>query len=134
MVDVRHVDALGLVLDGVLRLLLRADEQDGATALRDVAEELPRLVEALSGLREVDDVDAAAFGEDEAAHLRVPTPRLMAEVDPGLQQIAHGDGASASGNCHECSFRIRFSCCAGGSPRRTSREERHARHGWTAGE
>ena len=95
MVDVRHADALRLVLDGVLRLLLRADEEDGAAALGDVAEELLRLVEALSRLREVDDVDAAALGEDEAAHLRVPAPRLVAEVDSGLQQLAHGDSASS---------------------------------------
>ncbi len=113
MVDVRHVDTLGLVLDGVLCLLLRADEEDGAAALRDVAEEQPRLVEALGRLREVDDVDAAALGEDEAAHLRVPAPRLVAEVDSGLQQVAHGDCARRSRlsrNCHESSFQIGLSC------------------------
>jgi len=133
VVDVRHVDALRLVLDGVLRLLLRADEEDGAAALRDVAQELPRLVEPLRGLREIDDVDAAALGEDEAAHLRVPAARLVAEVDARLQQVAHGDSArasaacggavfppgvggfaadasSASGNCHESSFQIGLSC------------------------
>ena len=27
-------------------------------------------------------------GEDEAAHLGVPAPRLMAEVDPGLEELA----------------------------------------------
>ena len=93
MVDVRHVDALRLALDGVLRLLLRADEEDGAAALGDVAEKLLRLVEPLRRLREVDDVDAAALREDEAAHLGVPAPRLVAEVDSGLQQVAHGDSA-----------------------------------------
>src|SRR5579864_9407741 len=37
MVDVRHADALGLALDGVLRLFLRADEQNGAAALGEIA-------------------------------------------------------------------------------------------------
>ena len=59
VVDVRHADALRLALDGVLRLLLRADEEDGAVALGEVADELRRLVEALARLRQVDDVDAA---------------------------------------------------------------------------
>ena len=38
-------------------------------------------------LEQVDDVDAAALAEDEAAHLRVPAARLVAEVDAGLQQL-----------------------------------------------
>jgi hypothetical protein len=33
VVDVRHADALGLLLDGTLALLLRADEEDRAAAL-----------------------------------------------------------------------------------------------------
>ena len=114
VIDVRHADALRLVLDGVLRLLLRADEQDGAAPLRDVAEELPRFLETLRRLREVDDVDAAALGEDEAAHLRVPAPRLVAEVDSGLQQLAHRNRASR--NCHEeAPSGFSFVSSAGGS-------------------
>jgi hypothetical protein len=112
----------------VLRLLLRADEEDGAAALGDVAEELLCLVETLRRLREVDDVDAAALGEDEAAHLRVPAPRLVAEVDSGLQQLAHGD--SASGDCHgKKLLPIRLSYRAGGSRGAPPANERHARHG-----
>jgi hypothetical protein len=91
VVDERHARALGLLLDRVLRLLLRADEQDGAPALAEVADEALRLLDALEGLLEVDDVDAAALAEDETAHLRVPAARLVAEVDPGLQQLSHGD-------------------------------------------
>jgi hypothetical protein len=45
VVHVRHADALGLLLDGVLRLLLRADEQHGAVALGDVADEVVSLLE-----------------------------------------------------------------------------------------
>jgi hypothetical protein len=32
----------------------------------------------------------------------------MAEVDAGLQQVAHRDRAGARGNCHESSFQIGF--------------------------
>ena len=49
------------------------------------------LLEVLARLRQIDDVDAGPLGEDEAAHLRVPASRLVAEVDPGLEQLAHRD-------------------------------------------
>src|SRR4029077_17711753 len=42
-------------------------------------------------LVQVDDVDAVALAEDEPSHLRVPAPGLVAEVDPSLQQLLHGD-------------------------------------------
>ena len=45
----------------------------------------------LEGLAQVDEVDPVALTEDEALHLRVPSPRLVAEVDSGLQQLPHGD-------------------------------------------
>ena len=94
VVDVRHADALRLLLDRVLRLLLRADEEDRAAALGDVAREFVCFLEQRERLLEVDDVDAAAFGEDEPLHLRVPAARLVAEMDSGLQELSHGD------NCH----------------------------------
>ena len=91
MVDVRHADALRLLLDRVLSLLLRADEEHVAAALGDVADEVVRLLEQLERLLEIDDVDPAALGEDEPLHLRVPATRLVAEVDSSLQQLLHGD-------------------------------------------
>ena len=108
VVHVRHADALRLLLDGVLRLLLRADEEHGAAPLGDVAHELVRLLEQLERLLQVDDVDAAALGEDVAAHLRVPAPGLVAEVDAGLQQLPHGD------HCHGCSPFWLFAGSSGG--------------------
>ena len=51
---------------------------------------------AATRLLEVDDVDAAALAEDEALHLRVPAARLVAEVNPGLQQLLHGDDCHGS--------------------------------------
>src|SRR5207248_1060882 len=86
VVHVRHADPLRLVLDGGLRLLLRADEEHRAAALGEVARERVGLLEQLERLLQVDDVDAAPLGEDEAAHLWVPTSRLVAEMDAGLQK------------------------------------------------
>ena len=59
VVHVRHADARRLLVDGVLALLLRADEQDRAAPLGDVAGEVVRLLDQLEGLLEVDDVDPA---------------------------------------------------------------------------
>src|SRR4051812_19645415 len=50
-----------------------------------------RLLEELQGLLQVDDVDTAPLGEDEAAHLWIPASRLVAEVDSSLQKLAHRD-------------------------------------------
>ena len=91
VVDVRHPDADRLAGDRILCLLLRADEQHGAAALGDRAHEVVRVIEQLLRLLQVDDVDTAALGEDEALHLRVPATGLVAEVNAGLQQVLHGD-------------------------------------------
>ena len=101
VVDVGHVDALRLLGDGVLRLLLRAHEEHGSAARRDVGDERVRLLEQRLRLGEVDDVDAAALAEDESLHLRIPAPRLVAEVNAGLQEVLHGHDR------HEmCSLRL----------------------------
>jgi hypothetical protein len=34
-------------------------------------------------------VDPVALGKDERAHLGIPTARLVAEVDSGLEQLPH---------------------------------------------
>ena len=82
---------LGDLLDAVARLLLGADEEHGAAAAGEaVGEALGRSQQRL-GLQQVDDVDAAALAVDEAAHLRVPAARLVAEVHAGLQQLPDAD-------------------------------------------
>src|SRR5918999_2230673 len=91
MVHIRHAGPLGLLGDRVLALLLRPDEQDASTALRDVPDECVGFLKELERLLQVDDVDAAALREDEAAHLGVPAASLVAEVHAGLEQLAHGD-------------------------------------------
>ncbi|GGO17407.1 hypothetical protein GCM10010980_14600 [Corynebacterium marinum] len=57
-------------------------------------DELERCVDVGQGLLQVDDVDTVAVGEDETTHLRVPTTGLVAEVDTGIEKLAHGY------NCH----------------------------------
>ena len=91
LVDVRHADLLGVALDRVLRLLLRADEEHGATVGDEVADEAVGGLDPNQRLLEIDDVDAAALTEDEALHLRVPTAGLVSEVDTGFEQLLHGD-------------------------------------------
>ena len=88
--DIRHAGRLGRLLDRVARLLLGADEQDRAAAAGEVGRELLRRREQTLGLLEIDDVDSVPLAEDVAAHLRVPAPGLVAEVDAGLQQFPHG--------------------------------------------
>ncbi len=88
---VRHADALGLLLDGLLALLLGADEQHPAAALGGVPEERIGLVDEDGRLLEVDDVDAAALAEDVRLHLGVPAAGLVAEVDAAGEQVLHAD-------------------------------------------
>ena len=47
-------------------------------------------------LVQIDDVDAVALAVEEALHLRVPAPGLVAEVHPGLEQLLHRDDGHAS--------------------------------------
>ena len=91
LVDVGHADAGGLLGDGLLGLLLGADEQDRAAVGDGLLDELVGAVDVGQRLLQVDDVDAVALGEDEALHLRVPAAGLVPEVDAALEQLAHGD-------------------------------------------
>jgi hypothetical protein len=92
LVDVRLVGAGGLLRDRLLGLLLRPDEEHLVAAGDGLTDELERDVQALDGLGQVDDVDAVALGKDERLHLGVPAAGLVAEVDPGLEQLPHRNG------------------------------------------
>ena len=91
VVDVRHADAD--------RLLLRSPAACRFVPTNRIVP--PRAtvsltnwyarVEVAARLVEVDDVDAVALAVDERPHLRVPALGLVAEVDAGVQQLAHGD-------------------------------------------
>ena len=91
VVHVRLAGRLGDLLDAVAGLLLGADEQHGAAAPGEAVGEALRLAEQLLGARQVDDVVAGALAVDEAAHLRIPPARLVAEVHTGLQQLLDPD-------------------------------------------
>src|SRR5262249_38690159 len=69
LVNAALAAALGLFLDGGLGLLFRADEEDGLVVRRQVRDKATGLVEALDGLREVEDVDAVA--DDRLARILV---------------------------------------------------------------
>ena len=95
LVDVRHADAGRLLGDGFLRLLLGADEHDGAAARDGVLDEGEAAVDVGQRLLEIDDVDPVALGHDEALHLRVPPSGLVPEVHAALEELAHRDDGHA---------------------------------------
>ena len=88
LLDVRHADTGGLLFDGLLRLLLGADEQDRSAVSDRLLDEVVRLVDVIDALAQVDDVVAIALGEDVPAHLGIPALGLVPEVD--LQPPAAG--------------------------------------------
>ena len=112
VVDVRHAGRGGDLLDAVAGLLLGADEQDRAAAVRDLAGELLGLLEQGLRLEQVDDVDAVALAVDETAHLRVPAAGLVAEVDSGFQQLLETDFG------HRGELLVRSCACSPGTRRR----------------
>src|SRR5207249_2011977 len=96
LVHVEHAAPGRLLEDRLLRLLLGADEEHGAAAGGQVADERVGLAELLERLLEIDDVDAVALPEDVLLHLRVPSLGLVAEVYSGLQQLLHRQRRHAS--------------------------------------
>ena len=91
LVHVGHAALVGVALDGVLRLLLGADEEDRAATGDEIADEAVGLLDAGQRLLQIDDVDAVALTEDETLHLRVPPTGLVTEVCSGLQHLTHAD-------------------------------------------
>ena len=89
IVDVILAAALGRVGDRILRLALGADQKHAPAAGDDLADRLQPLMQQRHGLFEIDDVNAIADAEDVGRHLRVPAPRMVAEMNAGLQQLAH---------------------------------------------
>src|SRR6185369_17508368 len=82
---------LGVAADGVLGLLLGADEQHRAAVGRQVTHEVVGGLDAGQRLLEIDDVDAVALAEDETLHLGVPTAGLVPEVHTGFEHLSNGD-------------------------------------------
>ena len=91
LVDVGHAAGLGVLGHRALGLLLGPDEEDGPAVGDQVADEGVGGLDAAERLAQVDEIDPVALTKDEALHLRVPPPRLVAEVDSGLQKLSHGN-------------------------------------------
>ena len=89
--DVEHPAALGLLNQRLLGLPLGADEQHLPTLADRAIDRLLRRRQRMHRLLEIDDVDPIALHEDVALHLGVPTPGLVPEVDPRLQQLSQPD-------------------------------------------
>ena len=90
MVDVGHAAALGLFADRVLRGTLGAHEQDAPAVGGELADVVNSILVERQALFEVDDMNLVAVAEDIGSHLRIPVPRLVAEMHAGLQHLAHG--------------------------------------------
>ena len=74
-----------MLRDGLLRLLLGADEQDCAATGDRFLNDVVSGVDECQRLLQVNDVDAVALGEDKASHLWVPAAGLVTEVDTAVQ-------------------------------------------------
>ena len=99
-VDVRHPAPVGRVLDRFLRLLLGPDEEHDPAVGDGLPHEPIGAVDAIERLMQIDDVDTVALPEDETAHLRIPAPGLVTEMDSGLQELFHahdGHGRASLG-------------------------------------
>ena len=84
-----HAAAQSLVTDGLLSLLLGADEQDVAALSCNFLHVVVSLVQLLHGLLQIDDIDAVALGEDVLCHLGVPAAGLMTEMHAGFEKLFH---------------------------------------------
>ena len=119
-VHIVHANAGSLFLDGLLSLLLGADEEDGLALLAQGTDEVIGLLQLLHGLLQVDDIDPVALGINVGGHLGVPPTGLVAEVHAGLQQLLHRY------DCHDC-FLLKFSLIFPGAsyPPPTEKSFRH---------
>src|SRR5262249_14223297 len=86
----------------LLRLPLGADKQDAAAAGDNLADRFETLPQERYTLLQIDYMDAVADAEDVGRHLRVPAPRVVAEMDAGFQQLAHRE----IGQCNRSSFPV----------------------------
>ena len=81
LVDIGLAHTSGLFGNRLLSLLFGADEQHGAAVGDGVLHELISLVNKGQRLLQVNDVNTAALGQDEALDFRVPAAGLVSEVN-----------------------------------------------------
>ena len=94
LVHIRHAALLGVRLNRILSLTLGTDEHDRSAVRSEVPNVGVRVLETVERLIQIEDVDPVALAMDESLHLRIPTPRLMTEVDARVEQLLHRD------DCH----------------------------------
>jgi len=82
---------LGRFLDGLLRLLLGADEEHAAPFADGCGQKVARRFELAERLAEVDDVDAVARVEDKRLHLGIPPLGLVPEMNARFQQFLNAN-------------------------------------------
>ena len=91
VVDVVLAAALGGVGHVFGGGALGADEQHAPAGGGDVADGAQRAVEQRHGLLQVDDVHLVAHAIQIRPHRGVPAAGVVAEVDAGFEQLAHGE-------------------------------------------
>ena len=91
VVDVVLAAALGGFGDVFGGGALGADEQHAAAGGGDVAHGAQRAVQHRHGLLQVDDVDLVADAVQVRRHARVPAAGVVAEMNAGFEQLAHGE-------------------------------------------
>ena len=99
LVDIRHSTTICGLANWVLGLLLRSDEEHVAAVGHEVTKEVVGRLDAIQRLVEINDVNAVALTEDEAAHFGVPASGLVAEVRTCLNHLTHADESHESLLC-----------------------------------
>ena len=81
--------ALRFKLHRFLRLLLRANKQNGLSRFRHLADKHISLFCFLNCFLKVDDVNPVALGEDVLLHLGVPSSGLVPEMNTCFKHLLH---------------------------------------------
>ena len=82
-----HAATLRLLLDEVLRLALRADEDDLLAGLGELPQEITRPHQPFNRLANIDDMNLISLAEDVLAHPGMPTADTVPEVNARSNQI-----------------------------------------------
>ena len=78
-----------LFRNSFLGLALGADKQNSFALPGKIAHEAARFAEHLQGFLQVNNVNPVALAKNIFLHLWIPAPRLVTEVNSGLQQLFH---------------------------------------------
>ena len=85
--DVVHIGCFSSILDDLLGLAFRADEENISAVHDDALQEIAGICDLVNGLGEVDDGNTVLGTVDELFHFGVPAFCLMTEMTSGFEQI-----------------------------------------------